>query len=102
MIEILELINSPKPAKRFRIIVEQDGVQKHYDFGAKNGSTFIDEGNLVKRTNFRKRHLANNTERERITGLIPSPALFSFRILWGNHTDLFDNVVDLQKDFNRL
>jgi len=35
------------------------------------------------RANYWKRHLANRTEDERITNLVPSPALFSAMLLWG-------------------
>jgi hypothetical protein len=40
------------------------------------------------RANYWKRHLANRTEHERTTNLIPSPALFSAMILWGDSTSL--------------
>jgi hypothetical protein len=97
--EILELVNSPKPDKRFRITMEINGTVKHYDFGAKNGLTFIDGATEQARINYHKRHLANKTERERIINYIPSPALFSFRLLWGNTNNLIDNLTELCEDF---
>jgi hypothetical protein len=100
MIEILELINSPKAGKRFRIVINEDGVIHHYDFGAKNGSTYIDHQDKKKRAAFQARHLGNPIEAYRIHNLIPSPALFAFRLLWGSSTDLLENVISLQKDFN--
>jgi hypothetical protein len=96
--DILELVNSPKPNKRFRITLEIEGKQKHYDFGAEGGYTYIDGATIKARENYRKRHLANTTERERITHLIPSPALFSYRLLWGDSHKLLDNLIELQKD----
>jgi hypothetical protein len=96
--EILELINSPKPTKRFRITLDIGGKIKHWDFGSPNAFTFIDGASVETRNNYRKRHLANNTERERIMNYIPSPALFSYRLLWGESPDLLENLIQLNKD----
>jgi hypothetical protein len=97
---ILDLTNSPKENKRFRITYSDDMKVKHTDFGLKGGDTFIDHHNLKKRENYRKRHLANKTERNRIENLIPSPALFSYKLLWGDSPDLLENIIELQKEWN--
>jgi len=97
---ILDVAKSPRQGKRFRIRYTDDMKVKHVDFGAEHGSTYIDHEDLKKRANYRKRHLANATERNRIENLIPSPATFSYYLLWGDTTDLFDNLIQLQKDFN--
>jgi hypothetical protein len=73
---------------------------KHTDFGAENGHTFLDHHDLKKRENYRKRHLANKTEKERIENYIPSPATFSYYLLWGDSDDLLENIIQLQKDWN--
>ena len=96
--EILELINSPKPTKRFRITLDIGGKIKHYDFGDPNGFTFVDGATEQTRNNYRKRHLANIKERERIIGNIPSPALFSYKILWGDSPDIMDNLIQLNSE----
>jgi len=100
MIEIVELLPARSETKRFEIVLNINGENISYEFGAKDGSTYIDHGDEKKRTNYRRRHLANRTEAYRIHHLVPSPALFSYRLLWGDSTDLFDNLVDLQRDFN--
>lgn len=100
MIEIVEITNSPKEGKRFRIVLNIDGKLRHWDFGAEGGSTYIDHADPVKRANYIKRHLANKTERYRIENAIPSPALFSMILLWGGSPDLTDNIVELQQMFN--
>jgi hypothetical protein len=98
MPSILELTNSPKIGKRFRIVLlMDDGKVKHWDFGAEDGSTYIDHGDKEKRENYLKRHLANPTERQRIQYGIPSAALFSAVLLWGKSTNLTDNLIDLQE-----
>jgi hypothetical protein len=101
MIDIVELTLSKKPTKRFHIKVTDGITTKGFDFGAKHGSTYIDHHDKNKRSAYLARHLANHTERERIIHLIPSNALFAARLLWGSHTDLFDNLTELQKDFRK-
>lgn len=96
--KILELINSPKPTKRFRITMMIDGKMKNYDFGSPEAHTFIDGADFLTRENYRKRHLANKAERERITNNIPSPALFSYKLLWGDTPDLFQNLIKLNTE----
>lgn len=100
-IEILDLISSPKPQKRLRIKIKEDDAVKTFDFGLKGGRTYIDEQDMKKREAYWARHCGNATERRLIDNLIPSPALFSARLLWGSSTDLCDNLVELQRDFNK-
>ena len=102
MIEILEVINSPRQNKRFRVMINQDGKVKHYDFGLDTGSTYIDHADDAKREAYWKRHLGNPKEEELITHLVPSPALFSAALLWGDSEDITENIVALQKLFNSL
>jgi hypothetical protein len=100
MIDILDVIISPYLNKRFRIYLIIDGKMGYWDFGAKEGSTYIDHQDPVKRENYLKRHLANPTERYNIENYIPSAALFSAKLLWGDSTDFTTNLIQLQKDFN--
>ena len=62
-----------------------------YHFGYKFGQTFLDHKDEKKKEGYHKRHLGNKTERRRIENFIPSPALFSFFLLW-NTTDLLENI----------
>jgi hypothetical protein len=73
----------------------QDG--RHFDFGLKNGKTYIDEGDKKKRENYWKRHMGNTIEKHLITRMIPSPALFSAYILWGASTNIGDNIIFFNK-----
>jgi len=98
-IEIVDLTLSPKATKRFRIILNINGELKSWDFGAKNGNTFIDHADERKRTAWYARHTANTIERNRIENLIPSASLFSARLLWGDSPDLFSNLVNLNSSF---
>jgi len=101
MIEIVELLPSDLPSKRFKIVVRVDDRDYTYNFGQDGSSTYIDHGDEKKRENYRRRHYANKTEKYRIDNLIPSPALFSWKLLWGDKTDLLDNLIELQREFNQ-
>ena len=100
-IEILELVCSPKPMKRFRIKIREGDKVRTFDFGLEGGETYLDHEDKTKRKNYLARHLANKSEKRLIENLIPSPALFSADLLWGKSSDLCENLVDLQKAFNR-
>jgi hypothetical protein len=100
-VEIVELLPSKTNNKRFEITVQVDDDLYKFQFGDANGSTYIDHGDERKQEAYRRRHYANKTEKYRIDNLIPSPALFSWKLLWGDHRDLLDNLIELQREFNR-
>jgi len=89
---IVEITDSKKPSKRFCVTMNNG---KKFDFGLKNGSTYIDHHDKRLRANYWKRHLANKTEYERITNFIPSNALFSAMLLLCNSTSLQINIQNL-------
>ena len=91
---IIRIDNSPRKVKRFRITMDDGRV---FDFGYKRGETYIDHGDKTKRRNYWRRHLANDTEERLIDNLVPSPALFSAYLLWGNSTSLEKNVNHLNR-----
>jgi hypothetical protein len=99
-IEIVELINSTRKDKRFKITLNEDGKITTYNFGLKSGTTFIDHGDEAKKKAYLARHMGNKTEKKLISNLIPSPALFSAKLLWGQTTDIISNLIGLQKEFN--
>ena len=94
MYKIVKIENSPRKNKRFRVYLENND---HYDFGLDNGKTYIDHHDKIKRENYRKRHMANDTEKHLIQNFIPSPALFSYYILWGDSTSVQENIEKLNK-----
>jgi len=91
---ITEITNSPNKNKRYRVILNNG---KHYDFGLKGGETYIDHKDKIIRHNYWARHMANKKEKQLITNLIPSPALFSAMILWGPHKTLKENTIALNE-----
>lgn len=96
MIERIE--KSPVKHKRFRVFLNNG---KHFDFGLDTGSTYIDHHDVTLRNNYVKRHFANKIERRLIENLVPSPALFSMFLLWGQFTDLEKNIEFLNNLFKK-
>lgn len=91
---IVEIQKSPIQYKRLRVIMDNG---KKYDFGLSTGQTYIDHHNKMLRMNYWKRHLGNPIEKKLIENLVPSPALFSAMLLWGEHTTLKQNVHTLNE-----
>lgn len=94
--KIVKLENSPVKNKRLRVILNNGDS---YDFGLLNAETYIDHGDKEKRLNYWARHLGNPVEEYRIKKLIPSPSLFSAYLLWGETTNLKQNIKILNKLF---
>ena len=96
--KIIQIIDSHKPTKRYTAIIDDGShIQKRIDFGLKNGSTYIDHGDKIKRFNYILRHLSNPLEQDKILNLELSPALLSLRLLWGRTVSLETNLKELNK-----
>ena len=96
--KIIKIEPSDVQNKRYRVILD-DG--KIYNFGLHDGNTYIDHHNIKLRDAYQKRHLGNKIENNLIKNLIPSPALFSFYILWGPHTSVRQNIKYLNNLWNK-
>jgi len=94
IMKIVNITHSPLKTKRFRIYLDNN---KHYDFGLKTGQTYIDHKDKTKRHNYQMRHYNLKREQPFIQNLIPSPALFSYFILWGESSDIMKNIKSLNK-----
>jgi hypothetical protein len=97
--KILNISDSPLKTKRFRIYLDNG---KHYDFGVKDKhETYIDHTDKVRRQRYQLRHYNSKLEQHLISELIPSPALFSYYILWGESTSIKKNIQTLNKLFSK-
>ncbi len=83
------VITSPLKNKKYRVIMS---VGFKIYFGLKGSSTYLDHKDETKRNNYRVRHLENDKEKSLIKSLIPSPALFSYYLLWGPNSSLEHNI----------
>lgn len=91
---IQSLSKSPILFKRWRVTMT-DGT--HFDFSSDKSETYIDHKDKKLRDAYRARHLSNKSEYELINNIIPSPALFSYYISWGDSTSIIDNIKSLNK-----
>ena len=89
----MELYLSDRPTKRYVVVF---GNKKYY-FGSPTGFTYTDGATDKQRDNYRKRHLANKTERYRVDNLVHSPALFSMFLLWGESRNIKTNLANLNR-----
>jgi hypothetical protein len=96
MTQIIYITESPRLFKKYRVYLN-DGT--YYDFGLDKSQTYLDHHDKTIRQNYRARHLANSKEKELIESLTPSPALFSYMLLWGQHIDLIKNIEHLNSLF---
>ena len=96
--EIIDIDMSMRMGKRFKVTMKNGDT---YHFGLDTGSTYIDHHNKKLRENYKKRHYANDIEQVLIDSLTPSPALFSYYLLWGDHTTLKENLDELNKKLKK-
>lgn len=89
---IVKIYTSPLKTKRYMVEMT-DGKKIH--FGLKGGNTYVDHNDKLKRDNYRARHYAQ--EKKFIDGLIVSPSLMSYYILWGDSTNITKNVATLNR-----
>ena len=92
--KIIKLVDSPLKTKRFRVYLDDES---HYDFGLKTGQTYIDHHDKVKRENYKRRHYNSKREQPYIKNLVPSPALFSYYLLWSDSSNIYENIKILNK-----
>lgn len=85
------MLIKPSTRKGKRFMAEINGKLIH--FGAKNGSTYLEHKDKIKRENYIKRHKVN----EDWTKI--NPASLSRFILWGDSTNINDNIEDYKKRF---
>jgi len=95
--KIIKLEESPIKTKRFRVYLDNG---EHYDFGLKGATTYLDGADKKTRMNYLERHLANPLEKELITNMKPSPALFSAYLIWGKSRDIRENIKYLNSRLN--
>jgi hypothetical protein len=96
--KIIHITKSNKKDKRFKVFLDNGD---EYDFGLKDGETYIDHKNKVKRMNYWLRHIANKRENELISNLEASPSVFSAYLLWGKYSNLRDNIEWLNSLFEK-
>ena len=87
---------SNRDAKKLKAVFKSDGKTKTVHFGQKGSSTYLDHKNKQKRTNYIKRHSANE---KHLWSDPTKPATLSRFILWGPSTSLRDAVSKYKRRF---
>lgn len=93
MVQIIKLEKSKVKGKKYTAILD-DG--KRINFGSDVSVTYVEGASKEKKESYIKRHLGNETERNRINNLILSPALLSYYLLW-NTNNLDENIKILNR-----
>ena len=102
MAQIIDIKPSLHYGKRYQATVEfPDGKTKKYHFGSEGAFTWIDGAPEYIKEAYLARHMANPRENYLIMNLIPSPARFSMRLLWGDSRNLITNLDNLNRDLRR-
>ena len=92
----LYIYESARKDKRFlAIFVENDNIKFKINFGSKNGMTFVDHGDILKRENYLERHSALNEDWENPT----TAGALSKWILWGQSPNINTNIELFKKRF---
>jgi hypothetical protein len=86
---VFKIVKSNTKNKRFTAIINN----KKISFGSSIGSTYIDHGDEVKRTNYIARHKVNEDWTK-----INAGSLSRF-ILWGDSPDINVNIANYKKKF---
>jgi hypothetical protein len=94
---IIEIKNSDLKDKKYMVTLDDNRV---FHFGSKYSNTYLDHKDDKKRENYLKRHMANKREKYLIENNIPSPSLFSAKLLWSG-PNLEENVINLNKLLKR-
>ena len=91
---VVDISPSDVKGKRYTVTVNNG---KKYNFGLDTGQTYIDRHDWTKRTNYRRRHYASPKEKPLLESLTPSPAVLSYYLLWGPHTNLQEYIQYLNR-----
>jgi hypothetical protein len=97
MLFILNVVDSPIPDKRFRAIFNND---THMDFGMRWSECYIDHHNIDKRLGYWKM-IYNSNASELLYWTIPSDIVLTTFLLYGNSTDISENIKILNNEFKK-
>jgi hypothetical protein len=85
----MKIMKSNVKGKRYTAVIGD----KKINFGSSVGSTYIDHGDEVKRTNYLKRHKVNEDWTKINAGSL------SALILWGDSKDINVNIANYKNKF---
>lgn len=93
--KLLRVSVSKKPGKKYDAIFETDeGRQKTTSFGAAGMDDYTKTHDTEQRARYRQRHA-----KDLKTGDPTKAGFLSYYLLWGEHTNLQDNIAAYRKRF---
>ena len=94
--KLVNIIKSPKPGKKLRAIFKNDnGREKHTDFGASGMEDYLHTGDKDQRERYRARH-----KKDLETGDPTRAGHLAMFLLWGDSTSLQTNIAAYKRRFN--
>jgi len=94
---IINVINSPVPEKRFRVIFNN---KTHFDFGMRWAESYIDHHDTERRIGYWKM-VYNSNEKDLLHWLIPSDILLTTFLLYGDSILISENIKILNNEFKK-
>ena len=89
-----DVIKSPVKNKKFRAVFDDNGKIKNVDFGDSRYQDYTQHHDPERRRLYRIRHA-----RDLETNNVRSPGYLSYYILWGDSTDINQNIADYKRKF---
>ena len=93
---LVSVEKSPNPQKKLRATFELDnGRTKHTDFGSAGMDDYLQTKDKEQRERYRERH-----QKDLRTGDPTRAGYLSYHLLWGNYSNLSDNITAYKRKFN--
>jgi hypothetical protein len=92
MVKLVRVMKSPRTGKKWRAVFDDD---THTDFGDSSMKDYTQHHDTERRTNYRSRH-----RRDLATADPRRAGYLSYYILWGDNTNINDNIADYRRRFN--
>lgn len=95
MTQLLSLVKSDRPGKKWKATFNIDGHSKTTHFGDSSAPDYTLTGDKDRRDAYRTRH-----KKDLKTGDVTKPGYLSYYLTWGNSTSIRSNLEDYRKRFN--
>jgi hypothetical protein len=92
---LVHVIKSPNPEKKYRAVFNNNGKLKHTDFGASGMDDYLHTKSKEQRERYRTRH-----SKDLQTNDPTRAGYLSYYLLWGDYTSLRSNLAAYRRKFN--
>jgi hypothetical protein len=95
MTQLLSLVKSDRPGKKWKATFNKDGHSKTTHFGDSSAQDYTQHHDEDRRANYRSRH-----KKDLKTGDPTRAGYLSYYLLWGDSANLRSNLEDYRKRYN--